>query len=220
MSASVSAASLGPMPPSVVLDDFLDSATHRALLEWALANADRFQPATIGRGRAAKVDPATRNNLKFAELGTLRPTLRDRLFAALPQLSADLGCQVPPDVQLELELTAYGDGAFYEAHTDIGLARGPDDPDGAETDPRLISAVYYFHRQPKAFDGGALRLHRWGAGDPAEAANHRDHEPADNRLVAFLSWARHEVLPVRCPSRSFADYRFALNCWFRLRPPA
>jgi Rps23 Pro-64 3,4-dihydroxylase Tpa1-like proline 4-hydroxylase len=40
-----------------------------------------------------------------------------------------------------------------------------------------------------------------------------DIEPGQNRLVAFPSWAPHEVMPISCPSRRFIDSRFAVNCW-------
>ena len=40
-------------------------------------------------------------------------------------------------------------------------------------------------------------------------------EPLHNSLVIFHSRMTHEVRPVRCPSRKFADGRFSVNCWFR-----
>jgi Rps23 Pro-64 3,4-dihydroxylase Tpa1-like proline 4-hydroxylase len=74
----------------------------------------------------------------------------------------------------------------------------------------MLSAVYYFHRMPKAFSGGCLRLHRIGA-RPGDIG--MDVTPIDNSLVVFPSWAPHEVLPVRCLSGAFGDSRFAVNCW-------
>ena len=219
MSASVSTATLPPMPPSTSVDGFLDAGTHQALLDWTLANASRFTPATVHRPEGTRVDTTARDNLKLSDLGPLKDPLRDRLLAALPRLSQDLGCTFPPQVMLELELTAYGDGAFYQAHTDTGIpAKG--EARRVDPEPRLLSAVYYYHRQPKGFDGGSLRLFRWGDVDTADPANFRDLEPADNRLVAFLSWARHEVRPVSCSSGRFEDYRFAINCWYRTPLPA
>lgn len=81
----------------------------------------------------------------------------------------------------------------------------------------MLSAVYYFHALPKGFSGGQLRLFRFGADHTAaqsELANHVDLEPVRNSLIAFPSWAYHEVRPVSCPSGDFADFRFALNCWY------
>ncbi len=206
------------MPPSSIIDDFLDAQTHRALLDYVIANEGRFEPATLHRPTGMEVDTAIRDNLKLSDLGPLRDEMVKRFSAALPRLASTLGTTVPADSRLELELTAYGDGAFYHAHSDTVLP-GKDNPGQVERDPRLLSAVYYFHRRPKAFDGGALRLFRWGVSEPSDAADYRDFEPTDNRLVTFLSWSRHEVMPVRCPSRRFEDYRFAINCWFRVLLP-
>lgn len=207
------------MPPSTTVEEFLDQATHAALLSWTLHNRERFAPATVTRTEGLMVDPVARDNLKLSDLGPTEPAIRERMLAALPKLASDLGCTFPPQVMLELELTAYGDGAFYRAHADSVSPSQLQDPSHAEKDPRLLSAVYYFHRWPKAFDGGSLRIHRWGDSDSTDPANYRDLEPADNRLVAFLSWSRHEVRPVRCPSGKFEDFRFALNCWYRTYLP-
>jgi hypothetical protein len=77
------------------------------------------------------------------------------------------------------------------------------------TNYRVISAVYYFHRLPKSFSGGVLRIHPIG-GEPASFV---DIEPANDKLIFFPSWVPHEVMPVVCPSGRFEDSRFALNCW-------
>lgn len=199
-----------PMPASAIIDNFLDLDLRRSLLDWTLANQAAFQPASVFRGDGEAVDPSARANLKLADLGPAREAIGERLLEALPQLAGMVGTDAPMHARLELELTAYGDGAFYHPHADISVS-------GASTasESRLLSAVYYFHRQPKAFAGGELRLFRWGADEESpRPTDIRDIEPADNRLVGFLTWARHEVRPVRCPSGRFEDYRFAINCWY------
>ena len=40
-------------------------------------------------------------------------------------------------------------------------------------------------------------------------------EPRNNSIIFFLSRYMHEVLPVSCPSQSFADSRFTVNGWVR-----
>jgi Rps23 Pro-64 3,4-dihydroxylase Tpa1-like proline 4-hydroxylase len=207
------------MPPSATIDGFLDEEIRQSLLAWTLRNADRFTPATVTHDDVTHVHTESRDNLKLGDLGPLEAPIRQRMLAALPQLAQSLGCEFPREVLLELELTAYGDGAFYEPHMDT-VPRGQlKDRRLAEPDPRLLSAVYYFHREPKSFGGGALRIYRWGASDDVDPNNYRDLEPADNRLAVFLSWTRHEVRPVSCPSGRFEDYRFALNCWYRTPVP-
>jgi Rps23 Pro-64 3,4-dihydroxylase Tpa1-like proline 4-hydroxylase len=108
---------------------------------------------------------------------------------------------------VELELVAHGDGAFYRRHIDTQTAT-------ERSHIRVLSGVYYFHRQPKRFTGGALRL--YAIGDPQRFT---DIEPTHNTLVVFPAWAPHEVQPVRCPSGQFMDSRFAINCWLHARPP-
>jgi len=81
---------------------------------------------------------------------------------------------------------------------------------------RVLSCVYYFHREPKAFEGGALRIHAFGSEEDAEFV---DIEPRQNSLLVFPAWAPHEVRTVSCPSDAFADARFSVNCWLhRARP--
>jgi SM-20-related protein len=98
---------------------------------------------------------------------------------------------------------AHNDGAFYKRHIDT---RGT----SALGSIRVPSGVYYFHSQPKAYTGGALRLH--AIADP-QTRRFVDVEPAHDSLVVFPAWAPHEVMPISCPSKRFIDSRFAVNCW-------
>lgn len=210
----------GPLPRYARILDFLPDSEHRRLLDWALSIRDEFQPATVSRGRlerAFRVDPELRIGLTTRQLGPLEELLRERLLGVLPELMASTGTGGEPPTSLELELAAHADGAYYCPHIDIPV--GSDrKPIGAEPgQDRVLSAVYYFHSEPKAFSGGQLRLYPFGpipaAGDPAPA-NYVELEPVHNSLVAFPSWVPHEVRPIAVPSGEFRDYRFAVNCWY------
>ena len=110
----------------------------------------------------------------------------------------------------ELSLVAHGDGAFLTRHVDF-LRRG--------TAPtmRMLSGVYYFHRRPRSFEGGALRLHE--IGPRSRDARFVDVEPDHNSMAFFGAFVSHEVMPVRVPSGRFEDSRFAINFWIhRTRP--
>jgi SM-20-related protein len=207
---------MGPLPPHGRLGDFLPPEERDALLSWVLGQEQHFTPAMVkprGEDGAAKLDAVTRVALKLRAIGPLEQQLRTRLLAALPAAMHAAGSSGPEPRSLELELTAYGDGAFYAPHLDIPV--GPDRrPLGNHPgEDRMISAVYYFHREPKRFAGGALRLFRFGVADDSPGG-FVDLPPEQNSLLLFPSWARHEVRPVECPGGSFADYRFALNCWY------
>jgi Rps23 Pro-64 3,4-dihydroxylase Tpa1-like proline 4-hydroxylase len=129
------------------------------------------------------------------------------VFDQAQALLAELKMSASELSRFETELVAHGDGAFYARHIDTQMQ--------AQDRPgiRVLSGVYYFHRLPKAFSGGALRLYGFGAGFV-------DIEPTHNSLLVFPSWARHEVRPVSCPSGAFMDSRFAINCWVYRPNPA
>jgi len=190
------------MPPYLVLSDFLDETTVAGLLEYALGRQGDFAPTQLASG---KLDPSIRVSAAMRDLGKYRQILQDAILALVPRLIAQL--QVTPfePSKLETQLVAHGDGAFYKRHTDTQTARY-DELDNL----RVLSGVYYFNAEPKAFDGGALRLYAIG-GKAGE--NFVDVEPAHNSFLVFPSWAPHEVMPVNCPSKRFIDSRFAVNCW-------
>lgn len=210
---------LAPLPPFVQLRGFLPDAEHTELLGWVLANPDSFEPATItGKGGArGRIDPAQRIALTAPVPEAMQDGLRTRLLAALDGIAEAIGYSGAPPTSFELQLAAHGDGAHYRPHLDIPLGRNRAPLGAAPGEDRVLSAVYYFHREPKGFSGGALRLHRFAADwdrDNAEPSSFVDVEPVDNSLAAFPSWAMHEVRRVRCPTGRFEDYRFAVNCWF------
>jgi Rps23 Pro-64 3,4-dihydroxylase Tpa1-like proline 4-hydroxylase len=199
----------GPLPPWRRLGGFLSEDEHRALLDWTLSNRERFKPARVIAG----VDPSMRVAETLRDFGALRALLERRIREELPEIFRGSGAR-PFEVEaIELEIAAHGDGAFFTRHSDIpiGPDRKPLGGDSSGRYDRLVSAVYYFHREPKAFSGGALRLYRFGGGDGP--ADHVEIEPEQNSLVVFPSWAEHEVMKVSCPSGAFEDYRFAVNVW-------
>ena len=210
-----------PMPPHLQLCDFLAAKDHKALLEWAFAQRHRFKPATVTSSRPGstkRLDCEVRIALTLGDLGPIEACLEERLLEALPELMALTGTKGSKPVSLELELAAHGPGAHFAPHFDVPVGKGRQ-PLGGRTrgEDRVLSAVLYFHREPKRFSGGNLRIYRFGASS-AEAqndpVNHVDLEPLQNSLAVFPSWAVHAVTPVECPSGKFEDYRFAVNCWY------
>ncbi len=157
------------------------------------------------------MNPSYRVSSCLRDFGELKAPLQAKFLAALPLVFEKLRIRPVAISRAEMELVAHGDGAFYRAHVDTkGI-----DPD--KKTQRVISCVYYFHATPKGFSGGALRLYPFGGGETSE--HFLDIPPDHNTLLAFPSWAPQEVRPVSCPSRRFADSRFAINCWFRCDKP-
>jgi hypothetical protein len=208
----------GPMPPYAQFPDFLEAGLHQALLEWVMVRQQDFELAAVIKskgGHRDRLDPDVRIALKLGELGSLKSKLSERLLDALPGFMAAVGSSGHEPRSLELELTAYGDGAHFKPHLDIPIGSDRKPLGARKGEDRVISAVYYFHNQPKGFSGGKLRLFRFGS-DPANCAEGDSIaiEPLDNSLLVFPSWAQHSVERVSCPSGEFDDYRYAVNCWY------
>ncbi|MEZ0243718.1 MAG: 2OG-Fe(II) oxygenase [Sphingomonas sp.] len=191
------------LPPYVVRRDFLSPRDHADLLAWTLANKALFKPATV---TGNVVRPRFRSALHFKGEADWTGMLRARVMAILPDLIAEVGLVAFSSDKLEIEMVAYQDGGFILRHVDTGTSEARSARD------RIASAVYYFHREPKPFSGGELRLMPLKP-PPEGMPGHVDIAPEQNSLVAFPSWAPHEVLPVRAATPRFEDSRFAINLW-------
>lgn len=186
-----------------VFENFLEPALVQQLLDHVEASRERFEPTTVRQPDGTRVDPASRVSHGLEDLGDCRAPLERRLRESEPMLRAAIGVGAYALDDIELQIAAHNDGGFFCRHSDTYKGWGI---------ARVISGVYYFHRQPSGFSGGMLRLY------PITGPGHADVAPTHNSLVVFPSFVQHEVMPVTCKSREFMDSRFAVNCWFRKAP--
>jgi SM-20-related protein len=109
---------------------------------------------------------------------------------------------------VEAQVTASNDGDFFHFHSDNGSAR---------VSSRHLTFVYFFHREPRQFEGGELRIHDSHLKDGAYVSDdtYQTVVPRQNQIVFFPCELLHEITPVRCSSQRFADSRFTLNGWLR-----
>jgi SM-20-related protein len=211
---------VGPLPPFAQIPDFLPPRLCRRLLEWVFTNESSFAPATVTHGRkdsVGRIDPQVRVALVAKVKRDIKQELLPLFEEALPAVMKATGTAGAAPTTIELQLAAHPDGAHFAPHLDIPIGADRAALSAAEGQDRIISAVYYFYAEPRAFTGGELRLYRFGA--PADTLgqdpdNHVDIVPINNSLVAFPSWVQHEVRPVRCPNQQFRDFRFGINCWY------
>lgn len=198
------------LPRHVVLRDLLPPDEHAAMIEWGLSLGPHMTPSSLLDG--GRVEPRMRNSFSIgdgAPVPPWAPQMHQRYAELAPQLMEALGVAPFELRDVDLDLVVYNDGSFYGPHIDV--ASGAHRRLKAD---RVITTVYYFHAEPKGFEGGALRLHALLPGPDGKRAT-VDIPPMQNSLVAFAATALHEVLPVRCPSGEFRDSRFAINGWLR-----
>lgn len=195
---------LAAIPPHLLIQDAFGAATARRLLAFALASEGRFAETTVSRQNID--NKQIRRSRRIRDFGELQDELHAKFMALLPHAMTTLRLAPFSVHHLSMELVAHGDGDFYQRHIDTFVS------DEKAASDRILTGVYYFHASPKAFTGGALRLHSIS---PAEAGGgYVDIEPPNDSLLLFPAWAPHEVCRISCPSGDFAQSRFAINCWY------
>lgn len=176
-----------------------------AMLDYVAAKEPEFRPArAYDRRSAPVVDPGRRDCVLFDDLGPFRARIETRIGAVAAKAALRLGIRERPGPLHEVEFAAYGDGGHFNAHVDL---------DASTERVRIVSCVYYFAATPRRFSGGALRLYALPSSRGDASARFVDVDPETDMLVAFPSWLRHEVVPVRVPSRAWTDRRFSINAW-------
>lgn len=186
-----------------VIDGFLGAEGSAELLDFALANEANFEPTAVYSSEHGwGVRPKSRTSAHFAgDWKPQRKAFRKVIEERLEEIVEGAGCSGFRPDKMEFEMVATGDGGHFVRHIDT-LAKQK----LFETD-RIVSSVYYFHREPARFKGGELIMHAM-AGDQTLAI-----EPKHDRLVVFSSIAPHEVNLTSVPSGAFEDSRFSINCW-------
>lgn len=185
------------------IDNFLTVAEKNKLMKYVLAKESAF----VTTSTSTNADDYRRSMVlhSFPEFSEL---MINRIKAILPDVLRKLNLPSFSMGNIETQLTMHNDNNYYKLHNDSG---SPD------TATRFFTYVYYFNREPKAFFGGELQIYDskiennfYVAADSCKTV-----EPRNNSIVFFLSRYMHEVLPVSCPSKAFADSRFTINGWVR-----
>jgi len=196
--------------PSTYLqfDGFLTPDEQEQLLAYALQQEAAFKPGTVSTNEADYRESKVQHDIADSSWGKL---FRERLRVYLPQVLRRLNKAPFTIDSIEAQLTAHNEGDYFKVHNDAG-----DDADMC----REVTYVYYFYQEPKQFSGGELLLYDSTVENNVYVRTEscRVIEPRNNSLIFFLSFAHHEVLPIRCPSRDFSDSRFTVNGWVRREP--
>ncbi len=199
------------VPGHIVIDDFLPEDLV-ALLDTQVAEqeASLFEIAIDSHANSNGYAGSRRLWQAPGGLGPCEPAFTAAVSARLADLFTATGIQPCPPARYEYELNAQFDGAFFERHIDSDF--GP--AAAARTTDRVISAVYYFSRETARHTGGELELFAFNGTEPAVSI-----APKRNRLVAFPSFAWHQVAQVSAQDDGLANARLSINCWIhRARP--
>jgi SM-20-related protein len=156
----------------------------------ALRAADRFRPASIGKGAAAIHMPETRGDGTYwfepKDFSPIQAQLASFFESVRGVLNAELFLGL---WDWEGHYAVYPPGTFYRKHLD----RFQNDS------KRTVSMVLFFNAEWKEEDGGALRIEG--------VENFVDILPMEGTVVFFLSEKiMHEVLETKRDRYSFAGW--------------
>lgn len=189
--------------PYALIDDFLSPSQLSELLSYSINKYPEFV-STINSAN----DPDYRRSLYLPHFPEFSDLMISLVRKITPQIISHLRIDNFEIGAIESQLTAHNHGNYYKIHNDSG---SPD------TDTRVLTYVYYYHREPKGFTGGELVIYNSKIENGCYVADdsHKAIQPTNNTIVFFPSYCMHEVLPVTCPSEYFTDSRFTINGWVR-----
>jgi Rps23 Pro-64 3,4-dihydroxylase Tpa1-like proline 4-hydroxylase len=194
----------------VVLDEFLSPQEVEELMRFTIEHEADFGVSEVVSPIAdgGIVDYEHRRSRVLMELGHHQDRMLARIKAVLPQVLDQLGMEEFSIAGVETQVTASNDGDFFRFHSDNGS-----DPVAS----RNLTFVYFFHREPRQFEGGELRIHdaRLEDGAYVSEGSCQTIVPQQNQIVFFPCELLHEITPVKCATQLFADSRFTLNGWLR-----
>jgi SM-20-related protein len=208
----VAVAERSPILPAqcVVLDEFLAPQELEGLMRFTLEHESDFSASTVVSPRAESgvVNYDHRRSRVLMDLAQHQDVMLERIKSVLPQVLDKLGMEEFSIADVEAQVTASNDGDFFHFHSDNGSER---------VASRYLTFVYFFHREPRQFEGGELRIHdsRLQDGVYVSEGSYQAIVPRQNQIVLFPCEMLHEITPVNCTSQLFADSRFTLNGWLR-----
>jgi Rps23 Pro-64 3,4-dihydroxylase Tpa1-like proline 4-hydroxylase len=192
----------------VVLDEFLAPQEVEQLIRYALEHEKNFRTSEVisPDGVPGVTNSNHRRSRVLMDAGPFKKIILNRIRHTLPEVLQRLGMAEFPITRSEVQITASNDQDFFRAHSDDGQA---------VIDSRRLTFVYFSHREPKQFEGGELWLHdsRKGEHHAIGTGSYERIIPQQNQIVFFPCSTLHEITPVRCESRAFADSRFTVNGW-------
>ena len=186
------------------LQNFLEDGEHKELLEHLVGNEKAFESSTVLEGKEPVVNERIRRSRTFDDLEDFGELITERIKQHLDEVLRRIDHPGFPVDRIEIQATASGDGDYFRLHRD-----------GDQDDSREISFVYFLYREPMRFSGGELRVFETQVVDGRFVPTDRSETivPRQNMIVFFPSHHEHEVLPIRVPSKEFADSRFTVNGW-------
>ena len=189
----------------VALNDLLEREDVEGLLRYALSRERDFgEVRTIApAAEGESIDFEQRRVRQITDLGPHTRVVHDRVRAVVPGVLNALNIKPATGSAIEARVLSLNDGES------VTLGAGP-----AAESIRQVTFVYFFHREPRRFEGGTLRLRDAAAPSSAERAAEKERlitgEMRNNSIVFLSPGVEAAIGRVDVRSRKFADSAFAI----------
>lgn len=187
-----------------MIDEFLSLDVLAGLEEHARADTERLHLTQLGGAPGETYSALRKLWVRDGGLGPLEPAFRSAMVGRFADLCSATGVAPFEIALVETEVVAQLPGSYFAKHVDTDTREASE----SLATVRMISAVLYFPREPLAFLGGELVLYDFTGRVVASRVR-----PRRNRLVAFPSFAYHEVTPLTAGNDTFDAARWSVNCW-------
>jgi|GEM_PF-4981812 len=187
----------GTSPPPVALySNALPVELYSALLNAARTDEAAYTESGLGIDR--RIDLSMRRTFHKAIGDELKKRYLTFLQIRIGEIAERLGIDLEPDVGLTARFTVSRDGSFFRPHQDHLLGS------------RQITIMLYLLDNKSTFTGGDLAVFDTDPVSKAASALFTLYRIQPNMMVAFPSWAMHEVQRVELAGDIFAEARFAI----------
>jgi hypothetical protein len=201
-----------PAPKFVVIDQFLADDLLDALDAYVMSDPEALELHDLGGPPGEHYSAERKLWVRVGGLGPFESAFGTAVVGRFREIIAGTGVPAFDIARIETEVCAQRPGSYFAKHIDTDTR----EPRRTLATDRLISAVYYLPREPRSFSGGDLILYDFTGQKEAARIG-----PVRTRLVAFPSFACHEVTPITTGDDSLAGARWSVNCWLhRARGPS
>lgn len=210
--------------PCLKIANFFGQEKNKQLFEMTQSMKDAFVPAKIAGAVGSIIDKNIRDALTCNAVGTpiesmFLEAVQSKFLHEVTDCSCEPICQLSATTVSETQISRYGTDQNYDWHIDKLSFRNTQ---------RVVTLVYWFFKEPKAFEGGELVITNEIIYQAELFESHRvDGSKGPSRLtipvendcaVIFGCRMPHTVLPVRMTTDAFDSGRFSVNMWLGFQP--
>ncbi len=198
--------------PFLYIEDFLTDSELQSI--WSMEKLDEkyFSHSTVSayceNKEKDEINDDYRKSLTLYRdrLESISGWFLEKITSKLPDVWPYVQLSPFKPSRIEMQLTRHGNNEFFKIHQDS-------DSDDKRLRNRTLTYVYYFHKEPKCFEGGEILFFDTNTKENDLNNRYTKLTPKNNSIIFFPSNFFHQVTTVHMKKDEFKDGRFAIHGW-------